>query len=80
MPSFDVVSKFDIQEVENSVNMVNRDITSRYDFRGSNTNVILNKKENTINIESDSEMKLNIVRDMLEKRALTRAISLKTFN
>ena len=46
MPSFDVVSKFDIQEVENSVNMVNRDIINRYDFKGSNTNITLNKKEN----------------------------------
>ena len=79
MPSFDVVSKFDIQEVENSVNMVSRDITNRYDFRGSNTNITLNKKENTIKIESDSEMRLNNVRDMLEKRAIGRKVALKTF-
>ena len=79
MPSFDVVSKFDIQEVENSVNMVNRDIINRYDFRGSNTKLILNKKENNIKVESDSEMRLDIVRDMLEKRAIGRSVSLKTF-
>ena len=79
MPSFDVVSKFDIQEVENSVNMVSRDITNRYDFRGSNTNITLNKKENTIKIESNSEMRLNNVRDMLEKRAIGRKVALKTF-
>ena len=80
MPSFDVVSKFDIQEVENSVNMVNRDIINRYDFKGSNTNITLNKKENIIKIESDSELRLNVVRDMLEKRAIGRAVALKTFN
>ena len=79
MPSFDVVSKFDIQEVENSVNMVNRDIINRYDFKGSNTNITLNKKENIIKIESDSELRLNVVRDMLEKRAIGRAVALKTF-
>jgi len=79
MPSFDVVSKFDIQEVENSVNMVNRDINNRYDFRGSNTKLILNKKENNIKVESDSEMRLDIIRDMLEKRAISRSVSLKTF-
>ena len=79
MPSFDVVSKYNIQEVENSVNMVNRDITNRYDFRGSNTNITLNKKENTIKIESDSEMRLIAVRDMLEKRAIGRSVALKTF-
>ena len=79
MPSFDVVSKFDIQEVENSVNMVNRDIINRYDFRGSNTKLILKKKENNIKVESDSEMRLDIIRDMLEKRAIGRSVSLKTF-
>ena len=79
MPSFDVVSKFDILEVENSVNMVNRDINNRYDFRGSNTKLMLNKKENNIKVESDSEMRLDIVRDMLEKRAIGRSVSLKTF-
>ena len=79
MPSFDVVSKFNIQEVENSVNMVNRDIVNRFDFRGSNTKLTFNKKENNILIETNSEMRLNIVRDMLEKRAIGRSVSLKTF-
>ena len=79
MPSFDVVSKINIQEIENSVNMVNRDIVNRFDFRGSNTKLTLNKKENNILIETNSEMRLNIVRDMLEKRAIQRAVSLKIF-
>jgi len=79
MPSFDIVSKFNIQEIENSVNMVNRDIVNRFDFRGSNTKLTLNKKENNIIIETNSEMRLDIVRDMLEKRALKRSVSLKTF-
>jgi hypothetical protein len=79
MPSFDIVSKFDLQEVENSVNMVNRDIGNRYDFRGSNSLVFLNKKENSISLESDSEMKINAVKDILEKRAIGRGVSIKTF-
>ena len=79
MPSFDVVSKFNIQEVENSVNMVNRDIVNRFDFRGSNTKLTLNKKENNIIIETNSEMRLDIVRDILGKRAIRRSVSLKTF-
>ena len=80
MPSFDVVSKFDIQEVENSVNMANRDILNRYDFRGTDTKITLNKKDYYIMIESDSEMHLEIVRDMLEKRAIGRSVSIKVFN
>ena len=79
MPSFDVVSKINIQEIENSVNMVNRDIVNRFDFRGSNTKLTFNKKENYILIETNAEMRLNIVRDMLEKRAIGRSVSLKVF-
>ena len=79
MPSFDIVSKYEIQEIENSVNMVNRDITNRYDFRGSSTHILFSKKEGIIKIESDSEMRLNAVRDMLEKRAIGRSVALKTF-
>ena len=79
MPSFDVVSKINIQEIENSVNMVNRDIVNRFDFRGSNTKLTFNKKENYILIETNSEMRLNIVQDMLEKRAIGRSVSLKVF-
>jgi len=79
MPSFDIVSKFNIQEIENSVNMVNRDIVNRFDFRGSNTKLTLNKKENNIIIETNSVMRLDIIRDMLEKRASKRSVSLKTF-
>ena len=79
MPSFDIVSKYNVQEVENSVNMVNRDITNRYDFRGSDTKVLFNKKDGNLMIESDSEMRIDIVRDMLEKRAIGRSLSLKIF-
>ena len=39
MPSFDVVSKLDIQEVDNAVNMVKRDIGNRYDFKGSSSSI-----------------------------------------
>ena len=79
MPSFDVVSKINIQEIENSVNMVNRDIINRFDFRGSNTKLTFNKKDNFILIETNSEMRLNIVQDMLEKRAIGRSVALKVF-
>ena len=79
MPTFDIVSKYDIQEVENSVNMVTRDITNRYDFRGSDTTITFNKKEGTIKIESNSDMRISAVRDMLEKRAIGRSVALKTF-
>ena len=79
MPTFDIVSKYDIQEVENSENMVTRDIANRYDFRGSDTDISFNKKEGIIKIVSDSDMRIDAVRDMLEKRAIGRSVALKTF-
>ena len=79
MPTFDIVCKYEIYEIENTVNMVKRDILNRYDFKGSSTNIALDKKNETIKIESNSEIQLGSVRDMLEKRAIGRKVSLKTF-
>ena len=59
--------------------MVKRDILNRYDFKGSSTNITLDKKNASIKIESNSEMQIESVRDMLEKRAMGRKVSLKTF-
>ena len=79
MPSFDVVSKFDMQEVDNAVNMVKRDIANRFDFKGSSADLELNKNENSIKIKADNEYQIKAVVDMLEKRAISRKVSIKTF-
>ena len=80
MPTFDIVSKLDMQEVDNTINMVTRDIANRYDFRGSSTKVTLNKSEKTIKLEADNDMQLTAVRDMLENRAISRKLSIKIFD
>jgi len=80
MPTFDIVSKLDMQEVDNTINMVSRDISNRYDFRGSSTKLTLNKTEKTIKLEADNDMQLTAVRDMLENRAINRKLSIKIFN
>ena len=80
MPSFDIVSSFDMQEVDNSVNMVTRDISQRYDFRGSSTKITLDKSQKVITIEADNSMQLAAVVDMLKSRSISRSISLKIFN
>ena len=49
MPSFDIVSKYEMQEVENAINMVKRDILNRFDFKGSSSSLELNKSEGNIN-------------------------------
>ncbi|MBT5077285.1 MAG: YajQ family cyclic di-GMP-binding protein [Candidatus Marinimicrobia bacterium] len=80
MATFDVVNKLDMQEVDNTINMVTRDIANRYDFKGSSTNLSLNKSEKTIKLEADNNMQLTAVRDMLENRAISRKLSIKIFD
>ena len=77
MPSFDIVSSFNMQEVDNAVNMVIRDIGNRYDFRGSSTSISLDKGDKNITILADNSMQLAAVVDMLKSRAISRKISIK---
>ena len=49
MPSLDIVSTYDMQEIDNAVNIVKRDIANRYDFRGTNSSISLDKSEKNKN-------------------------------
>ena len=79
MPSFDIVSTFDLQEVDNAVNIVKRDIANRYDFRGSNSTINLNKQEKNIKIEAGSTMQRESIVDMLKNRSINRKLPLKIY-
>ena len=79
MPSFDVVSKLDIQEVDNAVNMVKRDIGNRYDFKGSSSSITLNKGDNNIIINADNDYQMTTIVDMLENRSISRTVSIKAY-
>jgi uncharacterized protein YajQ (UPF0234 family) len=61
MPSFDLVSKVDLQTLDNAVNVVEKEIKNRFDFKGSHVVIDLNKKEFKLNLEAESEMKLQQV-------------------
>ena len=63
MPSFDVVSRVDFQEIDNAIANALREITNRYDFKGSNTSV--ERKEKIITIVTDDDLKLSQVDDIL---------------
>ena len=80
MPSFDIVSKFDMQEIDNAVNIVKRDIENRYDFKGSNSTIDLNKNDKQIKIEAGSSMQREAIVDMLKNRTISRKVSLKVYN
>ena len=79
MPSFDIENTIDIQEIDNAVNTVKRDIATRYDFKGTESNIELNKTDLKIKIQTDTEYKLQAIIDMLENRSISRKISVKTY-
>jgi uncharacterized protein YajQ (UPF0234 family) len=69
MPSFDIVSRTDLAEVDNALNNLRREITQRFDFKGSKSTIERNDAELTIN--ADDDMKLRQLQDLL-KGHLTR--------
>ena len=79
MPSFDVVSRVDMQELDNTVNMLKKEVATRYDFRGSKTEVELVKKDNLIRFLTEDDMKLRALRDILIAKAVKRGIDTKAF-
>lgn len=73
--SFDVVSKFDRQELLNAVDQTRREIDTRYDLKSTSSELELNDKD--IVITTDSEMTLSSIRDILESKLVRRNLSLK---
>lgn len=78
--SFDIVSKVDLQEVLNAVQQSMREIGQRFDFKGSKSNIELNKDKHEITIVSDDEGKLKNVIDILQTKLVKRGVSLKALN
>jgi uncharacterized protein YajQ (UPF0234 family) len=74
MPSFDVVSRVDMQEMDNAVNQVKKEISTRYDFRGSKTKVDLDRKEAKVEVVTEDDMKLRAIKDMLIAKVVRRSI------
>lgn len=75
MPSFDLVSKVDLQTLDNAINTVIKEITNRFDFKGSHVVIDLNKKEFKVNLEADSEMKLNQITDVMISRSMKQGLA-----
>ncbi len=76
--SFDVVSDFDRQELVNALDQVKREISQRYDLKGTDTSVDLDKEN--IFIITNSELTLNAVNDIIRQKAVKRNLSLKIFD
>lgn len=80
MPSFDVVSQIDMQEVRNAVDQVGREVSNRYDFKDTNSTIDLNEKDMVINLETASEDRMIAFRQVLEEKLIKRKISLKAID
>ncbi|MEO8188718.1 MAG: YajQ family cyclic di-GMP-binding protein [Acidobacteriota bacterium] len=78
--SFDVVSKVDLQEVLNAVQQASKEITTRFDFRGSASKIEWNEKELELTLTSDDSHKLKSVVDILETRLVKRGIAVKALD
>lgn len=77
--TFDIVSEVELQEVDNAVNQTEKEISQRFDFKGSKSSVEL-VEEDQIRIISDDEYKLKSVIDILESKMIRRGISLKSLD
>lgn len=73
--SFDVVSQVNMQEMDNAINQVKKEIEQRYDFRGSNASIELEEK--CVKIAAEDEYKLETITDMLRVKMAKRGISLR---
>lgn len=80
MPSFDIVSKVDAQALDNAVNVTSKEITNRFDFKGSHVVIDLNRKEFKINIETEDDMKMRQLIDVLISRGNKQGISPEAFD
>ena len=78
MPSFDVVSEVDMQEVRNAVDQASREIATRFDFKGTDSSIELKEKE--IELETASEERLKAFTQVLEEKFVKRKVSLKALD
>jgi len=80
MPSFDIVSKVELQTLDNAVNITKKEITNRFDFKGSPVEIELNKKDMKIDLEAESDMKLKQIIDVLISRSIKQGLDPLAFD
>lgn len=80
MPSFDISSKIDLQTLDNAINIVKKEVDNRYDFKGSHVKVELNKKDFTLALETDSDMQMRQLEDILLTKSMRQGIESNAFD
>jgi hypothetical protein len=77
LASFDVTSTVDLQEVDNAVNQARKEITQRYDFKGSRAAIELNRTDNTLLLTADDDFKMHALWEILQGRLVRRGVPVK---
>lgn len=79
MPSFDIVSELDMQEVDNAINQARKEVDGRYDFKGSSAEIKWDKDKNEIVFQAEDEYKMGAISSIILNKAGKRGIDLKAF-
>ncbi len=80
MPSFDLVSKVDIQTLDNAVNTASKEIINRFDFKGNHVVFDLDKKNFVLKLEADSDMKLQQIVDVLISKSMKQGLAAEIYD
>lgn len=80
MPSFDIVNKIDLQLLDNAINITKKEIINRFDFRGSQSEIELNKKEKNIHILTEDDMRLKSIIEVLRMRMIKQNLDPKVLD
>ena len=78
--SFDITSGVDIQEVDNAVNQVRKEVAQRYDFKGSKASIDFDTKESKLVLTTDDEFKLNALWEIVSTRLVRRNVPVKNMS
>jgi len=78
--SFDIVSEIDLQEMDNAINQAIKEITTRYDFKGTAASVEFNRKEKELTLTADAEQQLEAVRKVVVEKMIKRRVDPKAMD
>lgn len=80
MPSFDIASKVDAQTLDNAINVVKKEISTRYDFKGSHVEIDFDKKAMTLKLEVESDMQLRQLEDILISKSMRQGLDANCYD
>ena len=78
--SFDVTTSVDLQEVDNAVNQAQKEISQRYDFKGSIAEIDFSRAEGTLNLTAESEYRMEALFDALQSKLIKRGVPVKNLD